>query len=37
MSKSNQTRHIELPEAFKCKCKLDSVVCNRCECKELID
>ena len=44
MSWSNQTRHIEWPEACKCKCRLDPSVCNnkqrwnehkcRCECRE---
>ena len=47
MSRINDTRHIELQETCKCKCKLDASVCNnkqrwnddkcRCECKELID
>ena len=47
MSRSNQTRHTELHETCKCKCRLDSGVFNnkqrwnedkyRCECKELID
>ena len=47
ISRSNQTRHKELHETCKCKCKLDAGVCNykqrwnndkcRCECKELID
>ena len=47
MSRTNETRHIELHETFKCKCRLDDSVCNnkqrwnndkfRCECKELID
>ena len=45
MSRNNQTRHIEWYETCKCKCRLDSSVCNnkqrwnenkcRCECKEL--
>ena len=45
---SNQARHIEWHETYKCKCRLDSSVCNNkqrwnenkrwCECKEeLID
>ena len=44
MSFSNQTRHIEWYETCKCKCRLDSNVCNnkqkwnedkcRCECRE---
>ena len=48
MSWNNQTKHIEWHETCKCKCRLDSSVCNnkqrwnkdkcRCECKEeLID
>ena len=47
MSRTNETRHIELHETFKCKCRLDDSVCSnkqrwnndkfRCECKELID
>ena len=47
MSRTNEARHIEWHETFKCKCWLDSSVCNnkqrwnddkyRCECKELID
>ena len=47
MSKTNETRFIEWHETCKCKCRLDSIVCNnkqhwnkdkcRCECKELID
>ena len=47
MSRTNETRHIEWYETCKCKCKLDTSVCNnkqrwndnkcRCECKELID
>ena len=46
ISRTNETRHIEWHETFKCKCRLDSSVCNnkqrwnndkcRCECKELI-
>ena len=44
MSFSNQTKHIERHETFKCKCRLDASVCNnkqrwnefkcRCECRE---
>ena len=47
MTITNQTRPIEWHETCKCKCRLDSSVCNnrqcqnhdkcRCECKELID
>ena len=47
MSRTNETIHIEWHETCKCKCRLDSSVCNnkqrwnddkyRCECKELID
>ena len=47
MSRTNETRHIEWHETYKCKCRLDASVCNnkqrwnddkcRCECKELID
>ena len=47
MSRTNETRHIKWNETFKCKCRLDAIVCNnkqrwnndkcRCECKELID
>ena len=47
MSRTNETRHIKWNEMCKCKCSLDSSVCNnkqpcnydkcRCECKELID
>ena len=47
MSWSNQTKHIELHETCKYKCRLDSSVCNneqrwnkdkcRCECRKLID
>ena len=28
MSKTNETRHIELHETYKCKCRLDTGVCN---------
>ena len=47
MSRTKETRYIELHETYKCKSKLDASVCNnkqcwnkdkcRCECKELID
>ena len=47
LSRTNETRHIKLHKACKCKCKLDASICNnkqrwndgkcRCECKELID
>ena len=47
MLKTNETRHIGQHEACKCKCRLDTSVCNnkqrwdddkyRCESKELID
>ena len=47
ISRTNETRHIEWHEICKCKCGLDSSVCNnkerwnedkcRCECKELVD
>ena len=47
MSRTNETRQIEWHEPCKCKCRLDTSVCNnkkrwnedkcRCECKELID
>ena len=47
MSRTNETRHIERHETFKCNCRLDASVCNnkqrcsndkcRCEYKELID
>ena len=48
MLRTNETRHIELHETCKCKCRLDAAsVCNnkqiwnkdkcRCECKKLID
>ena len=46
MSWTNQTKHIECYENCKCKCRLNSNVCNnkqswnkdkyRCECKKLI-
>ena len=47
MSRTNETRHTEWHETCKCKCRLDSSVCNnkqywnenkcRSECKKLID
>ena len=47
MSRSNETRHINWREKFRCKCRLDAIVCNnkqrwnndkfQWECKELID
>ena len=47
MSRTNKTKHIKWHETCKCKCRLDTSVCNnkqrrnedkcRCECKELID
>ena len=47
MPRTNETRHIKWHETCKCKCRLDSGVCNnkqrwnndrcRCECKKLID
>ena len=47
MSKTNETRLIKWNETCKCKCRLDTSVCNNkqrwnndkssCECKELID
>ena len=46
MSRTNDTRHIEWHKTCKCKCRLDSSVCNnkqpwnddkyRRECKEII-
>ena len=46
MSRTNETRHIKWHETCKCKCRLDTSVCNnkqrwnndkcRCKCKELI-
>ena len=46
-SKNNETRHIKWHETCKCKCSLDTSVCNNkkrwnndkcwCKCKELID
>ena len=47
MSRTNETRHIEWHETYKCECRVDAIVCNntkrwnndkcQCECKELID
>ena len=47
MSRTNETRHTEWHETWKCKCRLDANIYNnkqrwnndkcRCECKELID
>ena len=46
MLRTNQTKQIKWHETCKCKCKLDTGICNnkrrnndkcRCECKELID
>ena len=47
MSRTNETRHIECHETYKCKCRIDVSVCDnkqgwnedkcRCGCKELID
>ena len=47
MSKNNEIRHIKWHETCKCKCRLDTSVCNnkqrwsndkrRFECKELSD
>ena len=47
MSRTNETRHIELHETCKFNCKFGANICNnkqrwnnykcRCECKELID
>ena len=47
MSRTNETRHTEWHETCKCKCRLDTSVCNdkqhwnndkcMCECKEMID
>ena len=32
MSRTNETRHIEWHETFKCKCRLDTSVCNNKQC-----
>ena len=47
ISRTNETRHTKWHKTCKCKCRLDSNICNnkqrwnddkcRCECKELID
>ena len=46
ISRANEARFIKWHEKCKCKCKLDTIICNnnqrwnkkcRCECKELID
>ena len=47
ISRTNETRHMKCHETCKCKCRLDSSVCNnkqhcdvdklRCKCKTLID
>ena len=47
MPRTNETRHLKRHEACKCKCRLDTIVCNnkqrwnddKCwyECNELID
>ena len=47
MSRTNETKHIKWHKTCKCRCRLDSSVCNnkqrwnedkcRCECKEFID
>ena len=47
VSKTNEARHIKWHETCKCKCRLDTSVCNnkqrwnkdkcRCKCKKLID
>ena len=47
MSRSNESRSINLYETCKCICRLNKIICNskqgwnedkcRCECKELID
>ena len=47
MSRTDETRHIEWHETYKCKCRLDASVCVnkkrwnkdkcRCECKKLIE
>ena len=47
ISRTNETRFIKWHEKYKCKCRLDAIICNnkqrwnknkyRCECKELID
>ena len=47
MPRTNETRHLKRHKTCKCKCRLDTIVCNnkqrwnddkyRYECKELID
>ena len=47
ITRTNETRHIKWHETCKCKCRLDTSVCNKkqrwnndkcqCECKQLID
>ena len=47
MSRTNETRHIKWYDKCKCKCRIDTSICNnkqwwnddkcRCDCKELID
>ena len=47
MSRTNETKQIEWHETCKCKCRLDTSVCNTkqrwsddkciCECKEMIN
>ena len=47
MTRTNETRHVERHETYKCECKFGTNFCNnkqrwnkdkcRCECKELID
>ena len=47
MWRTNENRHIEWHETYKCKCRLDGSICNnkqewnnnkcRCECKESMD
>ena len=47
MSRTNETKFIELHESCKCICRLNAIVCNnkqrcnenkcRCECKEFVD
>ena len=47
LSRTNETRHIKWHKTCKCKCRLDTSICDNkkrwnddrciCECKELID
>ena len=47
MSLTNETRHIEWHESYKCICRLDPIICNskqrwnedkcRCACKKLVN